>query len=54
MAHAMSDCLFWHPDNPKYVAKLKLEPGFLAWANKGTGKGGKPEDETSDNGEAVH
>jgi hypothetical protein len=49
-----SDCLFWHPDNPKYVAKLKLEPAFLTWAAKGTGKGGKPEDEASEPGGAAH
>jgi hypothetical protein len=51
--HKGGDCLFWHPDNPKYVAKLKLEPGFLTWANKGTGKGGKPEGGNPDNVGAV-
>jgi hypothetical protein len=52
--HKGNDCLFWHPDNPKYVAKLKLEPGFLTWTAKGTGKGGKTEGEASDVGGAAH
>ena len=52
--HKGGDCLFWHPDNAKYVAKLKLEPGFLTWAaNKGAGKGKKPEGESPGHDGAV-
>jgi hypothetical protein len=54
VCHKGNDCLFWHPDNPKYVAKLKLEPSFLTWAAKGTGKGGKAEGEAPDVGGAAH
>jgi hypothetical protein len=52
--HKGSDCLFWHPDNPKYVAKLKLEQPFLAWVAKGTGKGGKLDEGPADPGAAAH
>jgi hypothetical protein len=51
--HKGSDCLFWHPDNPKFIAKLKLEPPFLTWVAKGTGKGGKPGEEPAGVGAAA-
>ena len=38
----------------KYFAKLKLEPGFMTWISKGTGKGGKSDDESFGAQVAMH